>query len=69
LRGVEQDAAADNDLSRVGLGQPGNTIEKSGFAGARRAEQDGEARGGVKVSLQNKVLRRSGELLSKIGLE
>src|SRR5256885_4365463 len=37
---IEEKIVRDNDAAFVGRNEAGNAIEKSGFSGARRAEED-----------------------------
>src|SRR5437899_4841823 len=56
LCGIEPDAIAKGDASRVGLGQASNAIEQSCFAGAGWAKQDRETGGGLEVDIESELV-------------
>jgi len=50
LRSIEQNAVADGDPARVGLGQSSDAIERRSFSGSGRSEENGESRRSLKIN-------------------
>jgi hypothetical protein len=48
-------ACSDENLALVGSDKTGDAIQKRGFAGARRAEEDGDSRLCKEVHIEMKV--------------